>query len=30
MHSTGMDQAMVQPHNDQGSFEEAILDDVPE
>jgi len=28
--STGMDPAMAQPHNDQGSFDEDFLDYIPE
>jgi len=30
IHSTGTDPAMAQPHNDQGSFDEDLLDYVPE
>jgi len=30
IHSTGMDLAMAQPHNDQGSFDEDFLDYLPE
>ena len=30
IHSTGMDPAIAQPHNDQGSFDENFLDYVPE
>jgi len=30
IHSTGTDPVMAQPHNDQGSFDEDILDYVPE
>jgi len=30
IHSTGMDPAMAQPHNNQGSFDEDFLDYIPE
>jgi len=30
IHSTGMDPAMAQPHNDHGSFDEDILNCIPE